>query len=139
MNDRHTDVENLPTVLQSLSRSWRKRRPQYSQRRADLQRLRSALKARLPQMTEAIAADFGHRSTHESLIADGMTVLNEIDHLLRHLGGWMRPRRVGVGWRFWPARGADPAGATGRGRGDLALELPGEPGADPAGHCDCRR
>lgn len=104
MNDRHTDVENLPTVLQSLSRSWRKRRPQYSQRRADLQRLRSALKARLPQMTEAIAADFGHRSTHESLIADGMTVLNEIDHLLRHLGGWMRPRRVGVGWRFWPAR-----------------------------------
>jgi coniferyl-aldehyde dehydrogenase len=33
-----------------------------------------------------------------------MTVLNDIDHLLRHLRGWIRPRRVGVGWRFWPAR-----------------------------------
>ena len=33
-----------------------------------------------------------------------MTVLNDIDHLLRHLRGWMKPRRVGVGWRFLPAR-----------------------------------
>ena len=33
-----------------------------------------------------------------------MTVLNDIDHLLKHLRGWMKPRRVGVGWRFLPAR-----------------------------------
>ena len=33
-----------------------------------------------------------------------MTALNEIDHLLKHLRGWMNPRRVGVGWRFLPAR-----------------------------------
>lgn len=33
-----------------------------------------------------------------------MTVLGEIDHLLKHLRRWARPRRVGVGWRFWPAR-----------------------------------
>ena len=55
-------------------------------------------------MADTIAADFGHRSRHESLIADGMTVLNEIDHLASHLRRWMKPRRVGVGWRFWPAR-----------------------------------
>ena len=55
-------------------------------------------------MADAVAADFGHRSKDESRIADGMTVLNDIDHLLRHLRGWMKPRRVGVGWRFLPAR-----------------------------------
>jgi len=74
------------------------------------------LKAQLPQMAEAISADFGHRSTHESLIADGMTVLGEIDHLLKYLRRWTRPRRVAVGVRFWPARAqtrAVPLGVVG--------------------------
>ncbi|MGY8562450.1 coniferyl aldehyde dehydrogenase [Paracidovorax citrulli] len=104
MDHPHTDTADLPAILHTLRHAWQANRPSLEQRRSDLQRLRAVLKARLPQMAEAIAADFGHRSTHESLIADGMTVLNEIDHLLGHLRGWMRPRRVGVGWRFWPAR-----------------------------------
>ena len=104
MSDVHTDPADLPAILHTLRTAWQANRPSLEQRRSDLQRLRAVLKARLPQMAEAIAADFGHRSTHESLIADGMTVLNEIDYLLGHLRGWTRPRRVGVGWRFWPAR-----------------------------------
>lgn len=75
----------------------------------------------------------------KSRIADGMTVLNDIDHLLRHLRGWMKPRRVGVGWRFPAGARAGAAIAAGRGRGDRAVELPGQPGADPAGHRDRRR
>ncbi len=104
MDHPSTDTAALQAILHTLRHAWQANRPSLEQRRSDLQRLRAALKTRLPQMAEAIAADFGHRSTHESLIADGMTVLNEIDHLLAHLRGWMRPRRVGVGWRFWPAR-----------------------------------
>lgn len=104
MDHPNTDTAALQAILHTLRHAWQANRPSLDQRRSDLQRLRAALKARLPQMAEAIAGDFGHRSTHESLIADGMTVLNEIDHLLAHLRGWMRPRRVGVGWRFWPAR-----------------------------------
>ncbi|MDQ1106876.1 coniferyl-aldehyde dehydrogenase [Stenotrophomonas rhizophila] len=104
MDHPNTDTAALQAILHTLRHAWQANRPSLDQRRSDLQRLRSALKARLPQMAEAIAGDFGHRSTHESLIADGMTVLNEIDHVLAHLRGWMRPRRVGVGWRFWPAR-----------------------------------
>ena len=104
MDHPNTDTAALQAILHTLRHAWQANRPSLEQRRSDLQRLRAALKTRLPQMGEAIAADFGHRSTHESLIADGMTVLNEIDHLLAHLRGWMRPRRVGVGWRFWPAR-----------------------------------
>jgi coniferyl-aldehyde dehydrogenase len=116
MSDADTYPADLPATLHPLRSAWQANRPSLDQRRNDLQRLRAALKARLPQMAEAIAADFGHRSTHESLIADGMTVLNEIDHLLGHLRRWMRPRRVGVGWRFWPARAqtrAVPLGVVG--------------------------
>jgi len=88
MNNADTAPTALPAILQTLRTAWQANRPSLEQRRSDLQRLRAALKARLPQMAEAIAADFGHRSTHESLIADGMTVLNEIDHLLGQ-AGWV--------------------------------------------------
>jgi len=111
-----TPIIELSTTLARLRTSWQSRRPDYAQRREDLQRLRDALKRRLEEMAETIASDFGHRSRHESLIADGMTVLNEIDHLRSHLRKWMKPKRVGVGWRFWPARAEirpEPVGVVG--------------------------
>ncbi|GAB2511555.1 coniferyl aldehyde dehydrogenase [Pseudoxanthomonas sangjuensis] len=99
-----TPVPELRPTLDRLRAAWQAGKPSYAQRIDDLQRLRDALKRRLGDMASTISADFGHRSKHESLLADGMTALNEIDHLRRHLRGWMRPRRVGVGWRFLPGR-----------------------------------
>ena len=75
----------LAPTLARLRAAWQHARPGVEQRLDDLARLRAAFKARLPEMAAAIAADFGHRSRHESLIADGMTVLAAIDHLRRHL------------------------------------------------------
>ena len=103
-------------TLTQMRQAWMQQRPDYNQRRDDLRRLRAAFKGRIGQMADAIATDFGHRSRHESVIADGMTVTGEIDHLLSHLRGWMKPERVGVGWRFWPARAqirALPVGVVG--------------------------
>ena len=111
-----TRVETLPQVLARLRAAWQAGKPGLAQRRDDLQRLRDALKRRLPEMAAAISADFGHRSRHESLVADGMTVLSELDHLRSHVRRWMKPRRVGVGWRFWPARAevrSEPVGVVG--------------------------
>ena len=111
-----TAIADLAPTLQRLRGAWQARKPDYALRRDDLQRLRDALKRRMDEMTAAITADFGYRSSHESRIADGMTVLNEIDHLRKHLRGWMKPRRVGVGWRFLPARAetrAEPVGVVG--------------------------
>ncbi|HEY0334875.1 MAG TPA: aldehyde dehydrogenase family protein [Stenotrophomonas sp.] len=102
-----SDLPNAMTLdatLAGLRSAWHRQRPDVAQRRADLQRLRDVFRARLGDMAQAIAADFGHRSHHESLLADGMAVLAEIDHLLRHLRRWTRPRRVSAGWRLWPAR-----------------------------------
>ncbi|MBB5014199.1 coniferyl aldehyde dehydrogenase [Rehaibacterium terrae] len=99
-----TPPAELTATLRRLRGAWQARMPDYAQRRDDLERLRAAFKAKLPAMSAAIAADFGHRSPHESAIADGMTVLKEIDHLLAHLKGWMRPRRRMLSPLFWPAR-----------------------------------
>ncbi len=116
MNAVGAPDQDLQVTLARMRQTWMDTRPDHAQRRDDLQRLRAAFKARIGQMSEAIAADFGHRSRHESVIADGMTVTGEIDHLLAHLRGWMKPERVGVGWRFWPARAqvrAVPVGVVG--------------------------
>ena len=97
-------MDELRTTLERLREAWHANRPGRAQRLDDLARLRAAFKPRLEEMAAAISADFGHRSVHESLLADGMTVLNEIDRLRHELPGWMKPRRVGAGWRLWPAR-----------------------------------
>lgn len=115
-NTAVTNINELAPTLSRLRDSWQARKPDYAQRRDDLKRLRAAFKARLDTMANAISEDFGGRSRHESLIADGMTVLGEIDHLLKHLRGWMRPKRIGVGIKFWPARAelrAQPVGVVG--------------------------
>ncbi len=99
-----TPAAELQPTLERLRAAWQARKPDLEQRRADLQRLRTAFARQVESMDAVIRADFGHRSTHENLISEAMIVLSEIDHALRHLGRWTRPRRVGVGWKFWPAR-----------------------------------
>ncbi|GAB3312243.1 coniferyl aldehyde dehydrogenase [Luteimonas notoginsengisoli] len=101
-------ADTLPAQLQPtldrLRDAWRRERPDARQRLDDLARLRDAFSAGRDDMLTAIAADFGHRSVHETLLSDAMTVTAEIDHLRGKLRGWMKPRRAGSGWRLWPAR-----------------------------------
>ncbi|MGV8931770.1 MAG: coniferyl aldehyde dehydrogenase [Luteimonas sp.] len=104
MDTLDTPTSELRPTLDRLRAAWQGQRPDARQRLDDLDHLRAAFKAGTDAMVAAISADFGHRSTHESLVADGMTVVAEIDHLRAHLRGWMKPRRVGAGWKLWPAR-----------------------------------
>jgi coniferyl-aldehyde dehydrogenase len=99
-----TPITALHPTLERLRAAHARNVPDFAQRRDDLQRLRGALKDGLERMDAALRADFGHRSRHESMVTDGMTVLNEIDHLLRHLRRWMRPQRRATDWLFLPAR-----------------------------------
>lgn len=103
-NSADTTIADLAPTLHRLRSNWQAHKPDYAQRMDDLGRLRHALKLRLDEMADAIARDFGHRAKTETRIADGMTVLNDIDHLRKHLRGWMKLQRVGVGWRFLPGR-----------------------------------
>ena len=63
------------------------------------------MRARTSQAeVEAMQADFGLRSRHESLLSDGFTVVQEIDDLLSHLRRWMRPQRRSTSWPGSTAR-----------------------------------
>jgi len=104
MNDVADPAVSLGPTLERLRRAWLANKPSLEQRHADLGRLRHLLARRLDAMDAAIRADFGHRSPHENLISEAMVTLSEIDLARRKLRRWAKPRRVGVGWKFWPAR-----------------------------------
>lgn len=77
-----------------------------SQRRADLKKLRRAVVARRGEIEEALDADFGHRSRHETAILEIMALVQGIDYLHRNLRRFMRPtrRHVAPQFRFGSAR-----------------------------------
>lgn len=99
-----TAPDLLTPLLQRQRLAHAQRVPDYAQRRSDLTRLRAAVKKRAEDIVAAVAADFGRRSRHETLLSDVMTVLHDIDHALRHLKRWMKPRRVATDWQFLPGR-----------------------------------
>ena len=95
---------DLSALLERQRKAWSAKPPDRAQRMADLAALREAVVRRMPALVAAMQADFGHRSRHESLISDGVIVLQEIDHVRKHLKRWMRPKRRFADWLFWPAR-----------------------------------
>ncbi len=94
----------LCSSFEHLRRTWLDNRPAYEQRMDDLKRLREAFGARLNEMANAVSADFGNRSLHETLLAEASVVFSEIDDALRHLKRWMKPKRRKAGWKMWPAK-----------------------------------
>jgi coniferyl-aldehyde dehydrogenase len=94
----------LTPILERQRQAHRRRVPDYAQRRDDLKRLRAAIKRREGDIVAAVSADFGRRSRHETLLADVMTVLHDIDHALSHLKRWMKRKRVWSDWQFLPGR-----------------------------------
>jgi coniferyl-aldehyde dehydrogenase len=78
--------------------------PTYEERVERLERLREALVARQDELAAAISADFGHRSRHETLIAEVFLCVDGIRETRRHLRSWMRPERRRTGLPFLPAR-----------------------------------
>lgn len=80
--------------------------PSFSQRSADLKKLRGAIVARRREIEDALDADFGHRSRHETAIMEVLVLVQGIDYLHRNLRRFMRPTRRNVAWpmRFASAR-----------------------------------
>lgn len=74
-------------------------------RRADrLGRLSRLIERHGRQIGAAISADFGHRSPHETRMAEILPVIGAIQYAKRHLGAWMQPRRLRTAVPFRPAQ-----------------------------------
>ena len=67
--------------------------PSAAQRRDDLRRLKRELLRHQDVLAEAMSQDFGYRAPAESKMLDILGSTLEINHALRHLGRWMKPRR----------------------------------------------
>jgi coniferyl-aldehyde dehydrogenase len=76
--------------------------PSLKRRRADLAKLKQAIKASANRIADVISADFGSRSRHESLMAEVLTVCAAIRHASHWLPRWMRPKRVSVNLELRP-------------------------------------
>ena len=73
--------------------------PTLEQRRADLRTLKRFIQENKDALCDAINADYGHRSRHETLLAEIVPAIGGIDHTIGHLRGWMKPQRRGVDLR----------------------------------------
>lgn len=69
-----------------------------------LKRLRAAISENETRFEQAISADFGHRSSTETLMAETLFLLGEIRHAAKHLKTWMEPQRVPTALQFIPAK-----------------------------------
>lgn len=67
--------------------------PSLDERKADLLKLKTFLRENKQGIIEAINADYGNRSTHETLLTEIVPAMGEVDHALKHLKKWMKPQR----------------------------------------------
>ena len=89
-----TETEQLNDILANQRKAFmRDGAPTLAQRRADLRKLKTALVSHRQQIQVAISADFGHRSPHETAIAELLGVIEGIRYLDRNLRKFMRPSR----------------------------------------------
>ncbi|MEN9580417.1 MAG: hypothetical protein RJA70_3426 [Pseudomonadota bacterium] len=77
--------------------------PSYDWRRLQLQRLLAMLRASASDFIQAIAEDFGHRSPYDTKLGELWLCINQLQHALGGLKGWMKPVKRGVNLPFWPA------------------------------------
>ena len=73
--------------------------PTLTERKADLRTLQRFVRAHKDALCDAISQDYGHRSRHETLLAEVFPVVDGIDHVIGQLRGWMKPQRRSVDWR----------------------------------------
>ena len=72
--------------------------PSEAQRRADLLHLKAFVRENADAIAQAISADYGHRSRHETMLAEVVPIMHGVDHTLKHLKQWMKPQRRSIDW-----------------------------------------
>ncbi len=102
-------MKNLPAA--GLSELLQRQRAAFAEemnptvavRKDRLDRLAAMGEKHASQIVETISADFGHRSPHETRMAELLIVDTAIRHARRHLKGWMKTRRVTTAMHYLPA------------------------------------
>ncbi|WP_188904880.1 aldehyde dehydrogenase family protein [Deinococcus aerophilus] len=93
---REASAQEIQTVF-GAQRAWRWQAAQTTapERQAILRRLHDAIRAQRARLADALARDLG-KSRAEAEVSEIHAVLEETQFILRRLGRWMAPRRVGT-------------------------------------------
>ena len=110
-------TDMLSQLLQRQRDAFAKERyPDMRSRRDCLERIAELVQRHEGALVEAVDRDFGHRSAHETRLAELYIVAAEARHAIRRLPRWMKPRRVATPWHLLPARASiirQPLGVVG--------------------------
>lgn len=99
------DKFSLPEQVNRLKQACQAHpMPSLEQRRNRLSALKGALLAHKQPLCDALALDYGQRSDYDSLVADILPCVMQINYSLKRLKGWMRPARRHPGLLLAPAR-----------------------------------
>ena len=99
-----TATEALERVLRVQREAFAAERyPDLAARRDRLARLLGIVTQHEDALVAAITRDFGHRSSHETRLAELYVVAAEARHAIRRLPHWMKSRRVATPWHLLPA------------------------------------
>ncbi|MDX7898883.1 coniferyl aldehyde dehydrogenase [Aeromonas media] len=99
------DKFSLPEQLHRLKQACQAHpMPSLAQRRNRLIALKGALLTHKQPLCDALALDYGQRSDYDSLVADILPCVMQINYSLKRLKGWMRPARRHPGLLLAPAR-----------------------------------
>lgn len=98
-------ASRLTDILSSQRAAFlRDGQPTLAARKADLLKLKKAVRARLPEFEKSLNSDFQGRSAKETMILEGVALVQGINYLRRNLKGWMRPQKRHVETQFMPGR-----------------------------------
>lgn len=99
------DKFSLPEQLHRLRQaSQATPMPDLASRLARLDALKQGLLHHKQALCQALARDYGLRSDYDSLIADVLPCVMQINYTLKRLKGWMKPERRHSGLLLAPAR-----------------------------------
>src|SRR5215217_885097 len=96
--------ETLRTLFDAQRAAFARGAPDYAARMDALARLREAINVRREELVRAVSDDFGGRAREETLLLEIFPLLDQIRHARRHLGRWMKRRRVRSSWFLLPSR-----------------------------------
>jgi coniferyl-aldehyde dehydrogenase len=93
-----TDMEAL--LARQRTAFLRDGTPTIHQRKERLARLRAAVLTYRTPLEEAVSADFGHRSRHETAVMELVGVIQSVDYLSKHMRRFMKPERRHVAFTY---------------------------------------
>ncbi len=109
--------DSLKPLFESQKQAYQKHPyPDLSERRRRLRELKALILENQEAIASALDKDFGGRSPHETLNAEILPSIMGINHALRKLKRWMKPKRRLMPLLFQPAWGrveAQPLGVVG--------------------------